>query len=336
MRTLWVVAALSLGLGAQAFAEGKVTLEVTAPGVTQSAPADLTVRVANGTGFPIVLDRLSIPATGPVFDWSEQAYGSLSYDEQANAFIHNRMAQQACRLRSGRAILAPGAEGQWAVPFVLTDAGNTHLLVRLSYYTVDSDALASRIYLPRTVSPIKGEYKPARLQDLTDLAAQPLGGIQFVTRDLPKPRTVEAKLTVRVTEAKLPLDQALARIAVTAQQYDSAKERWLLDTKVGLWVVDPGKADFLPGLGGNAYRFAAAAGESVRFWVPIETLPEEVRSGLRLLIGPRQPEEMMGLHFAVPAAEVPAFAAAVHQLGLQVVVSDFQLKPVLSVRPIKW
>jgi len=335
MKALPVVVALSLGLAGQALAEGKVTLEVTAPGLIQSAPADLTVRVVNGTSSPVVLDRVSIPAAGTAFDWSEQAYGSLSYDAQADAFVHNRMAQQACTLRSGRAILPPGAESRCAVPLLLTDTGSVALTVRLSYHVVDSDALASRIYLPRSVSPMQGEYRPARLQELKDLAGQPLDGVQFVTRGLPKPRTMAAKLTVTVAEAKLPLGQALARIAVTAQEYDAAKGRWLLDTRVGLWVVEREHADFLPGLGAREYRFAAAAGESVRFWVPVETLPEEVRSSLKQLIDPRQPEEMMGLHFAVPTTEVPAFAAAVHQLGLRVVTSDFQLEPVLSIRPIE-
>ncbi len=332
MRPLAVVVMLACGLGAQAFADGKVTLEATASGLTQSAPANLAVRVINGTRFPVVLDRLSIAPTGSVFDWSEQVYGSLRYDEQTNTFVHNRMAQEACTLRSGRAIIAPAGEIRCAVSFVLTDVGSVELVLRLSYYVVSSDAIASRIYLPRSVSPLRGEYGPARLQELKEPGGRAPGDVWFVGRDLPGPKALEAKLTVSVAEAKLPLAEALARIAVTAQEYDAAKERWLLDTNAGLWVVDRERTEFFPGLSTRVYQFAAAAGESVRFWVPLETLPEEARGELQRLIEPRQPEEMMGLHFSVPAAELPAFAAAARKLGLQVVVSDFQLSPVLSVR----
>jgi len=137
---------------------------------------------------------------------------------------------------------------------------------------------------------------------------------------------------------KYPLDQALAQIAVTSREYDPAHERWLLGTKSGLWLIDRMHAEFHAGLGAREYGFLAprsgdpsTAASAVPFWFLPESLPEGLRAAVSARTEKYQPESAMGLHFTMPAGEVLALADDLSKLGLRVVLSDFQLHPVLSV-----
>jgi hypothetical protein len=157
----------------------------------------------------------------------------------------------------------------------------------------------------------------------------------FATRDLPQPRQVKAQATVHVKEAEFPLREAMHQVSITSHEYVADSKTWLLDTEIGLWVVTRHRAEFVPGLGAEEQRFIDDSDETVPFWFLLETLPEGTRAEVKERIAKYEPEEGMGIHFDVAVADVRALAAELTKLGLRLELSDFQLTPVLAIRPIE-
>jgi hypothetical protein len=332
VRTGLAVSLLVLVLAGTVSADG-LALEIGIPELTQCAPANLTAQITNDTTFPVLLERIAVPAAGATHDWTHQVYGSVTYDEGSNTFRHDRMAQQAAPLRSAQALLPPGGRLQCAMPVTLPEPGQVEVVVSVSYHVISSDDLARCLYLPGEVTDARAVYKPAGLETLKAFAGSRPLSADLATRELPEPSTAEVKVTLTVREPALPLEQALSRVAVIAQQYDTARERWLFETRTGILVVGREGTEYLPGLDIEAHAFIGSSGDSVSFWLAPESLPEAARAAVGERLARYKPEEAMGLHFEVPAAAVPALASDLARLGLRVTVGDFQLTPALTIRP---
>ncbi len=333
MMLVWAVC-----LPAWALAADVVEVSVRGGEVTQHEATHLGIDITNGSQHPILLDRIEMPGTGAAYTWQEQVYGSLSYSEGDDLFIHNRMAQMASQLKLSSAIVPPNVSVHHAMPLTVDESGPLELTVVLSYNPINSDKLAARIYLPRDTSPLEARYTPATLRELAELRAPgSVSGLplHFATRDLSGPRQVRARITVTVKEAEFPLQEAMQRVSVTSHEYDADTNTWLLDTRNGMWAVARDRAEFVPGLGSKEHRFIADSGDTVPFWFLLENLPEGVRDEVKERIAGYEPEEGMGLHFDVPAGDVPGMASDLTKLGLRLELSDFQLTPVLAIRPIE-
>lgn len=337
MNRLAMVVVSTVYLPSWALAAGTVTVSVTAGPVTQHEPTRLAVEIANPTKHPVLLDSLRIGEAGAAYTWEEQVYGSLSYSQADDAFTHNQMAQMASQLKLGSAIVAPGATAHHTLPLTLDESGPVELVVVLSYSAIDSDTLAAHIYLPRSTSALEEEYRPATFSELAEVGTPgSVGGLplHLVARDLPRPRQVKTRIAVTVKEAEFPLEEAMRRVSVTSHEYDAQSRTWLLDTTSGLWLVTPEGAEFLPGLGAKEHRFVAESGGTVPFWFLLESLPEGLQPAVRERIARYEPEEAMGVRFDVPAGDVPGVAAELAKQGLRVELADFQLTPMLAIRPI--
>lgn len=338
MNRLAMVLVLAVCLSSSALAADVVDLSVAVAEVRQHEATHVGIDIANRGEHPVLLDSVRIAEVGAAYTWEERVYGSLNYSERDDAFIHNRMAQMASQLKVGSAIVPPGAEAHHALPLTLDESGDIELAVVLSYVLVDSDEVASRIYLPRSTNPLEARYRPATLKQLAGIGApgsvgEPPG--LFVTRDLPEPKQVRARTTVTVKEAEFPLREAMQQVSITSHEYHAESKTWLLETESGLWVVSRDRAEFIPGLGAKEQRFIDDSGDGVPFWFLLESLPEGTRAEVRKRIAQYEPEEGMGTHFDVAAAEVRGLAAELTKLGLRLELSDFQLTPVLSIRPIE-
>jgi hypothetical protein len=337
MHALGAMLLLVVCLHSSVLAADAVELSVTVGQVRQHEATHVGIEIVNQGQHPVLLHSIRVLEADATYTWEEQVYGSLSYSEGDDAFIHNRMAQMASQLKLGPALVRPGASAQHAMPLTLDESGPGELTVVLSYNVIDSDKLAARIYVSRDTSPLEARYTPATLKELSELGAPgPVGGLStlFVTRDLPRPRQAKTRVALTVAEAEFPLQEALQRVAVTAHEYDAESEAWWLDTRGGMWIVTRQGAEFVPGLGAKEQRFIDDTEESVPFWFLMESLPEDVRDEVEKRIARYEPEEGMGVHLDVPTGDVRALAAEVAGLGLRLELSDFQLTPMLSIRPI--
>ena len=334
MKELAMAVVAAVFPGSPALAAERVAVSVAEPEVTQHEATHLGIRIENRTKHAVVLDMVRIEEIDVAYGWVEQVYGSLSYSEGDDSFRHNGMAQMASAFKLGSALVAPGGQAQYAMPLTLDESGPVELTVILSYYVIDSDALAGSIYLLREASALEVKYGPATAEELARPESAGALPEHFVTRDLPRPKQTRAKVALTVKEAAFPLEDAMQRVAVVAHEFDAANDKWLLDTAAGMWVVTGDSAQFHPGLGAGEYRFVAESGDMVPFWFLLENLREAVRSRVKERIARYEPQEGMGVRFDVPSAEVPALAAELQKMGLRLELGDFQLTPMLAVRLI--
>ncbi len=315
-----------------------VELSAAVGEVRQHEATHLGIEISNRGQHPVLLGSVRVAETDAGYTWEEQVYGSLSYNQGDDVFIHNQITQIASQLKLGSAIVPPGGKANHTLPLTLDESGRAELAVMLSYNVIDSDALAAHIYLPRSTPAWVTEYSPATLSEVAEVGTPGSAGgfpLHLVTRDLPRPRQVKTRIALTVAEAEFPLQEAMQRIAVTSHAYDAESEAWWLDTRGGMWIVTRHGAEFVAGLGAEEQRFIDDREEAVPFWFLLESLPEDTRDEVKERIARYEPEEGMGLHFGVPTGDVRALAAELAHLGLRLELSDFQLTPVLSIRAIE-
>ena len=316
----------------------EVTVDVGLPEVMQHVRTNVHIQIVNHMQAPVLLERVRIEPDGAASDWRREVLGSIRYDEATNTFSHNRMAQMASVLRRSAALLIPGAGANVAVPLLVTETGPAELTAVVSYHVIASEEMAGCIYLPAESSPLAATFTPATLKRLSDAPSPGEIGapvFEFATRNLPEAKEARAKAAFEVKATQFPLEEAMGQVRVVRHEYDRATGTWLLDTETGMWAVTGKSVLFYPAMGAEEYHFVGGSRDSVRFWVLPESLPEGVVSEVQELVAKFEPEEAMGLHFQVPAKEVPALGASLTRLGLRLLLSNFQLTPVLSIREIK-
>lgn len=316
----------------------EVTVGVDLPEVMQHVRTNVRVHIVNQTQAPVLLERVRIEPDGAVRDWSREVLGRIRYDEATNRFSHDRMVQMASVLRRSAALLIPGAGADVAVPLLVTETGPVELTAVVSYHVIESEEMAGCIYLPAESSPLAATFTPASLKRLSEaLSPGEIGApvFEFATRNLPEAKEARAKAAFEVKATEFPLEEAMGQVRVVRHEYDRSIGTWLLDAETGMWAVTRKSVLFYAGMGAEEYRFVGGSRDAVPFWVLPESLPEGVVSEVRKLVAKFEPEEAMGLHFQVPAKEVPVLGARLTSLGLRLLLSNFQLTPVLSIREIK-
>jgi hypothetical protein len=318
---------------------GPVSAQVAVGGqgpATQGRTLPVHVLVTNVSRGPVVVAHASIRAgrRSADYQWRDRVYGSVSYDEQADRYYLNEMAQmEAIGANWTTGLLLPGEVAECALSVQLLESGPLDCGLSLAYYAGTFEEMAPRLYLERERDAFNVTYGPTTPEELRSLAQDQLprvGPRVLIQRADPAPMVAAATGIVNVAPAAFRPEQAMAKAGLTTAVYAHSEKRggWVLQGPESVVLVTPTAVRRYPGCNLGVWQFVEQAGDKVYFWYLTDD------PALHALFRPYEFMEGMGFHAYVPRDAALRIIRRAHESGYLALMSEFQFTPCVSFEPI--
>jgi hypothetical protein len=304
--------------------------------LTQGQTLPVSISATNVSRGPVVMERVEVwlgHSSGDC-NWRPRVYGSVSYDENADAYYLNEMAQmEAISANWTTGLLLPGETAGCTVPVEVLEAGALESGCKLEYYAGTFESMAATIYLERRRDAFDVTYERATPEGLKILAANE-GNVPALRRVIHRPDSesllLKVEAAVQVAPAALSPKEAMARAGIETERYAYSEKEggWVLEEPGAVVLVTPEAVKRYPGCTLPVWKFVEAADDDVYFWYPVDD------EALHSLFRPHDFMAAMGFHAHVPRNEAMGIVEQAHKAGYLSRMSDFQFIPCISFEPL--